>query len=639
MAENTKGSWSLVAAKNAVLDSLKENWRLLSSLAIECRFFLQVLRKNSPQLFYSMLVVLAVTSTMPFALSYYFGRKLDALNDHITGELLTVLILGAWGLLQIAEQFEAQFGRKVEEFFRTHYVSRLMRLRIALGLRIFEKQRDKELAKDMTLADQGEYWGPRLLQYMIFMFAGSIRTLCGATLLLSTWFTQSIIPLLALIPLVMIRLRVAVKTAQTERQLADDQGRITHLRGKYNDPFHFKAILLLSIAYPLANYVIDLLRMKTKKLNRVYDLGIRAEILVTVLLVSVLYFVLRMMSSQAAAGGITIGKFSLFWMSLLACIEGLDRTISNLSDMCARVDQLSGLRRTEEKYAHLIVQEDPQAVRKAVADWSGQVGQGALSIRGLTFGYKINDPLFENAGVALKPGLTFVLGTNGAGKTTLCDLISNLQTAPPDAIFVGSVDTTEIPPTPLRRIVVHGAQKPTTFRGLTYRLPFSFIDEEAAKDDELVFNCLDWASIGGLVRERGLDTDDSVWGNRNDTFEFSGGYSARYSLALSRFQMLTGAKLVMFDEPFANLDGPTIEEYLARMRKLEDEGISALLIVHSAHLVNNNDNVLFVHREERNGKPIGTASLSAGTKSELMESDPQFLAFVERRRHGQPAAV
>ncbi len=614
--------------------SLVDGAKLVWMVVVACVQALGVLWSYSRGLFAATCATLLVTSVAPFALSMFFGRKLDALGDGSNAFFLSMIILAAWALLQITEQVEAQVARQVEEFFREHYIARLLNLKISLGLRPFDKD-DAGLHRDMQLADAGEYWGPRLLQFMVFMISGGARSVVGLTFLVTSWPLQTILPLLVIIPLLAIRLRFAVLIATTERALADNQGRITHFRGKFTKEKDFTALLTLGVGPQLAAHIVNLLRVRKKTINAVHRRTMYAEIVVTLLLAGTLIFVFRQMENAVIAKTVTIGVFSLFWTSLLAAIEGLDRAIGNMGDLSARIDQLAAPRKVEKKYSNILSGRSGEALDTARRETSERMNGDGLAIRELTWGYGQGKPLFEGASLDVPAGLTMVLGTNGAGKTSLLNLLTAIKEPPAGTISLGGLDLAAMPADVLRQLVLHCPQHMGDWTGLTFREPFAFINAEAARDDKLVYEALEWAGVAGTIRETefGLDSDISVWGNTKVQFKFSGGYNARFNLALIRFAMLTRhARFVLFDEPFANLDGPTIEELLSRMRQLASEGISALLVLHHANLVADSDQVLFLHRQIKGDKPVGPARLCFGTHDELKVSDSSYLAFVERRR-------
>ncbi|MBO9533948.1 MAG: thiol reductant ABC exporter subunit CydC, partial [Solirubrobacteraceae bacterium] len=185
--------------------------------------------------------------------------------------------------------------------------------------------------------------------------------------------------------------------------------------------------------------------------------------------------------------------------------------------------------------------------------------------------------------VTLPPGTTTALvGPSGAGKTTLAHLVLGLLPPAEGQVLVGDVD--------LQRVAIdgwhaHAAWVPQD----PVLLPASLRDNARlaapTAGDDAVLAALDEAGLGTLVSElpSGLDTALGEGGAR-----LSSGELRRLALARA---LLSGADLLVLDEPTAQLDALTAERLLGTIAELR-RGRTTLLITHDPAVAATADQVL-----------------------------------------------
>jgi lipopolysaccharide export system ATP-binding protein len=163
-----------------------------------------------------------------------------------------------------------------------------------------------------------------------------------------------------------------------------------------------------------------------------------------------------------------------------------------------------------------------------------------------------------------------LLGPNGAGKTTAFRCIVGLMR--PDAGQV-SLEDRDITHMPVWQRARHGlgylAQEPSVFRGMTVEenllAVLEWIDElPAAQRGERALDLLEQMH---LIERRG-----------QKAASLSGGEQRRLEIArvLSRTP-----KLLLLDEPFANIDPRTVEELQGVLQGLRSAGLGILLTDHN----------------------------------------------------------
>ena len=195
-----------------------------------------------------------------------------------------------------------------------------------------------------------------------------------------------------------------------------------------------------------------------------------------------------------------------------------------------------------------------------------------LEIGGLTkrFGDR---RLFDIDRLEIETGAAYVLtGANGAGKSTLLRILCGLERAEASRLdFLGQPLTLAPYPRSMRDAIAYVHQHPVMFStsvadNIGYGLKARGLprDEIRSRVEEAV----DWAGIGHL-RDSPPQT-------------LSGGEKQRVALARAR---VLQPRLLLLDEPTANLDGQAREAVIALIPTLLDSGVSVVMACHHRDLI------------------------------------------------------
>jgi tungstate transport system ATP-binding protein len=181
--------------------------------------------------------------------------------------------------------------------------------------------------------------------------------------------------------------------------------------------------------------------------------------------------------------------------------------------------------------------------------------------------------LFEIDTLNIEAGAGYVLtGVNGAGKSTLLRMLAGLERC--DACTV-EFDGEKLPlhpyPAALRRAIVFVHQHPimfstSVFHNIAYGLLARGESRHAVAP--VVEAAMRWAGVEHL-----RDTDPA---------RLSGGEKQRVALARAR---VLQPRLLLLDEPTANLDGPAREQVMALIPTLLDAGGSVVMACHDRDLI------------------------------------------------------
>lgn len=181
--------------------------------------------------------------------------------------------------------------------------------------------------------------------------------------------------------------------------------------------------------------------------------------------------------------------------------------------------------------------------------------------------------LFEIEQLAIEAGTAYVLtGVNGAGKSTLLRMLAGLERC--DACTV-DFDGRSMPlhpyPQALRRAIVFVHQHPIMFStSVAHNIAYGLLarGESRRSVASRVEEAMAWAGVAHL-----RDTDPA---------RLSGGEKQRVALARAR---VLQPRLLLLDEPTANLDGPAREQVIDLIPTLLEQGSSVVMACHDRDLI------------------------------------------------------
>jgi len=201
--------------------------------------------------------------------------------------------------------------------------------------------------------------------------------------------------------------------------------------------------------------------------------------------------------------------------------------------------------------------------------------------------------------VEVAPGsITGLIGPNGAGKTTLFSVLSGLRRPNEGRVFMDGTDITKSSPQArVRRGLSRTFQHPELFTELTVREHFVVADRLRNGTSRV------WTDI---VTPRGFSPKGSGEDERVDAVVESLGLTpmAHYPvgtlpLGTTRLVELGRALAVepttlLLDEPSSGLDSAETDEVAAVLRKVQERGVSMLLVEHDVAFVMSLCDYIFV---------------------------------------------
>lgn len=199
----------------------------------------------------------------------------------------------------------------------------------------------------------------------------------------------------------------------------------------------------------------------------------------------------------------------------------------------------------------------------------------------------------DGATVEVKPGFfTLLAGPNGSGKTTLINVLTGLLPADGGKIYYGDRDITELPPYERRRLgIFRTFQTPRLATKLTVldNVIVGYLQKERpalggweGRERELADKAFQLLKVVGL---------DHMWDR--PAGELSGGQMKLLELARA---VMSGARVLLIDEPAAGLNPSLALDLFHRLRELAKGGLALLVVEHRLDLaVDFADYAYFMH--------------------------------------------
>ncbi len=196
----------------------------------------------------------------------------------------------------------------------------------------------------------------------------------------------------------------------------------------------------------------------------------------------------------------------------------------------------------------------------------------ALELKSITKSFPQRE-LLRGVDLALQSSNSYVLtGDNGCGKTTLMRIVAGLEPASGGAMrFEGvAIDLRRYPET-LRRMLVYVHQQPYLFHtSIAHNIAYGLKMRGVPKHQRelLVGEAIAWAGVGHLT--------DVL------PHKLSGGEKQR--VALARAKVLR-PRLMLLDEPTANLDSDARRQTLALIETLRHEDVTVMIASHDREII------------------------------------------------------
>ncbi len=240
---------------------------------------------------------------------------------------------------------------------------------------------------------------------------------------------------------------------------------------------------------------------------------------------------------------------------------------------------------------------------------------GGLELRDLAFSYPgSKDPLFESLDLKLKPGNVLVVtGNNGMGKTTFAKLLLGLLEPIRGQILADGLDIQQAASEWWRKQIIYLPQEPSL---LNATIAENLLVNCPETGEEALKHAVDAAGLRRFVdeSENGLETPvvDNGW-------RLSEGIRRRMALARG---LISGGKLVLFDEPIESFDAEGIATVHAILSEMANQGKTIIVMSHDPKIVKGQHTVLDI-----NTKPTPEITLIPAAGQTRVAGEPETQAL------------
>jgi len=188
-----------------------------------------------------------------------------------------------------------------------------------------------------------------------------------------------------------------------------------------------------------------------------------------------------------------------------------------------------------------------------------------------------SEPALDNVSLHIEPNeFVFLVGKSGAGKSTLMKMITKEENPDAGKIVIGGIDLDYV--------------KKRHIPGYRRRLGVVFQDFKLLPRRTVYENVAFALEIAGMsgkeIRKtvpKVLELVDLLDQAKKFPDQLSGGQQQRVSIARS---VARQPKILIADEPTANLDKLTTEEIIGLLKKINDFGTTILVTTHNENIVN-----------------------------------------------------
>jgi ATP-binding cassette, subfamily B, bacterial len=202
-------------------------------------------------------------------------------------------------------------------------------------------------------------------------------------------------------------------------------------------------------------------------------------------------------------------------------------------------------------------------------------------------------PVLECLNLGIGAGTTVaIVGANGAGKTTIVRLLARLYEPSAGRITVDGVDLSDLDAARWRRSLAVIFQDFARYE-LTLRDNVSFGAHEIRHDTAAIESVAEQAGLTDIVARLPNGWDTPLSPRYRDGVDLSGGQWQKVALARALLAVRAGARVLVLDEPTANLDVRAEAEFYERFLDLA-QATTTILVSHRFSTVRRADRICVV---------------------------------------------
>lgn len=541
----------------------------------EWKFF-TVLHRADLRLATAWWTVLVLRGVLPAVFAIAMGVLVGAVENDgsLTGPL--VLVGATFVVLQVLTPIHQAISANLGSRLAAWLFDRLTEA--CVGPPGMGHLEDPDLANDLTVAREFDagMTGPPMHINMEFIAGGLVELLAGVSSALVLFGYAWWAPILLVVGWGSTHWLLRESSVWRDRNTEEVREAQRHADYAYRmavDPPAAKELRL----FGLAGWTIE--RFITHR-RRLYELQYRATRLrerpvawSLLLVVGANVLLFWALADSAADGAIELDRLVVFAQAAvgasLIAFGGLNWALDGAAAPVAAVLRLEGVMA-------------PAGALESGAEVARDLPAREVSFRDVTFAYpRAERPVLEGFNLTIPAGTSLaIVGRNGAGKTTVAKLLCRLYDPDSGVIDVDGHD--------LRSFEIRGwrSQVAAVFQDfIRFELPLRDNVAPKGAPDEVILEALREAGAAHLA-----DLDTPLARGYAAGTDLSGGQWQRVALARALCAVKTGARLVLLDEPTAQLDVRGEMEIFERILSATKD-VTTILVSHRFSTVRHADRI------------------------------------------------
>jgi ABC-type multidrug transport system fused ATPase/permease subunit len=537
--------------------------------------FFAALPKADPALAVAWWTVLLLRGALPAVFAIAMGALVGAIQQGTSPTAPLAVVGVVFVLLQVLAPLHQAISATLGERAAAWLYDRLTDA--CVGPPGMGHLEDPSLAADLTVARDFDLGmtGPPLSISMDFIAGGLVELLgglaCAVVLAGYAWWAPLVLAAAWLSTHWLLRESGVWQDRNTEpvRRAQRDAEYVYRLAV---DPAPAKEVRL----FGLANWIVDRFVERRTRLHALqYEATRLRERPMTwslLLVVGANVAVFWALAGDAAAGAIGLGEVVVYAQSAVGvsmiAFGGLDWSLDGASAPVAAVGRLEPAAGARGDL--------PRGTRPAAGMPAREV-----RLKQLVFAYPGGAPVLDGVDLVLPAGTSLaIVGQNGAGKTTLAKLLCRLYDPQSGAIEIDGIDLRELDLDAWRSRVTAVFQD-----FIRFELPLRDNVAPQGAPDDAVRWALETAGASALA-----DLGTVLARGHDQGIDLSGGQWQRVALARALCAVRLGARVVLLDEPTAQLDVRGEAEIFDRILAAT-RGCTTILISHRFSTVRHADRI------------------------------------------------
>jgi ATP-binding cassette, subfamily B, bacterial len=416
---------------------------------------------------------------------------------------------------------------------------------------------------------EGAYRTTRIVNGLVQVAQNSFALLLMAGVLVAFHWATALVLFAAAIPGVVLRLRTAQRTYETQRAQTQAERRGQYYHSMLTGAAHAKEIRLFGLGSLFRQRHRDLRREIRRHRLQLATWRFRSDLVTQVAATLAVFGSFAFILYRASLGALTVGDVVMYYQAFQRGQDFLKEILGGLAGLYEDHLFLTSLYEFLDMERRVVEPSMPRPVPRPI--------RAGIVFDGVSFQYPgAPRKVLQDVSLTIRPGEHVALvGANGSGKTTLVKLLCRLYDPSGGAITLDGIDLREFESRALRQEMAVVFQDWAAYH-VSARDNIWFGDPRAECDQ---------ARIRQAARDAGADEVISRLSNGYETVlgkwfesgeELSMGEWQKVALARA---FVRNAQIVVLDEPTSFLDVQAEHEVFDRFRRLA-AGRSTILISH-----------------------------------------------------------